>query len=140
MELPPLRERGGDSVLIATHLLKRQSLALGNGEFKLSPDAIKAIESYSWPGNIRELENKVKRASVLAENKLITAEDLDLAIAKSKPSAINLKEARKSAEIEAIMSALEISAQNVSAAAKLLGVTRPTLYDMMKKYSLTAEQ
>ncbi len=140
VELPPLRERGGDSVLIATHLLKRQSLALGNGEFKLSPDAIKAIESYSWPGNIRELENKVKRASVLAENKLITAEDLDLAIAKSKPSAINLKEARKSAEIEAIMSALEISAQNVSAAAKLLGVTRPTLYDMMKKYSLTAEQ
>ena len=140
VELPPLRERGGDSLLIATHLLKKQSSAMGNGEFKLSPDAINAIESYTWPGNIRELENKVKRASVLAENKLITAEDLDLAIAKPKPSAINLKEARKNAEIEAIMSALEISSQNVSAAAKLLGVTRPTLYDMMKKYSLTAEQ
>lgn len=139
VDLPPLRERGGDSLLIAAHLLKKQSQALGNGNLQFSTDAREAIESYNWPGNIRELENKIKRASVLADSKIISAIDLDLSTEEVKPSAINLKEARRLAEVDAIKSALELSEQNISAAAKLLGVTRPTLYDMIKKYSIDIE-
>jgi len=104
-----------------------------------SEEAINAMESYQWPGNIREVENRIKRSVVLAENNVVQVEDLDIPQTKSRPSVINLKEARKTAEVEAIHSALELSHQNISAAAKLLGVTRPTLYDMMKKYNLTTE-
>jgi two-component system NtrC family response regulator len=139
VNLPPLRDRGGDSVLIAMHILKKLSKEMGSGELKFSSDAIKAIETYHWPGNIRELENRVKRAAVLADTKIINALDLQLEAKEETLSVINLKEAKRIAEVEAIQSALKISSNNISAAAKLLGVTRPTLYDMMKKYSLSSE-
>lgn len=139
VNLPPLRDRGGDSALIATNVLRNLSKDLGGGELKLSADAISAIEAYHWPGNIRELENRIKRAAVLTDTKIIDATDLQLEVREEAPSVINLKEAKRIAEVEAIQSALKISSNNISAAAKLLGVTRPTLYDMMKKYSLSAD-
>ena len=139
VDIPPLRERGNDSVLIANHMLTKYAKKIAAKQMTFSDEAISAIEAYQWPGNIREVENKIKRAVVLAENNMIQAEDLDIVPIKQKPSVLNLKEARKAAEVEAIHSALELSKYNISAAAKLLGVTRPTLYDMMRKYNLNTE-
>ncbi|TCS40305.1 PEP-CTERM-box response regulator transcription factor [Reinekea marinisedimentorum] len=141
VDIPPLRERGNDAALIANHMLKRYAAEMSGKAMTFSESAIQTIEHYSWPGNIREVENKVKRAVVLAESNVVQTEDLgiDEPKAQKKFSLINLKEARKSAEVEAILSALELSQYNVSAAAKMLGVTRPTLYDMMKKYNMTNE-
>jgi two-component system, NtrC family, response regulator len=139
VNIPPLRERGNDAVLIANHMLKKYARQFSSKQMQFSDDAVTAIESYSWPGNIREVENKIKRAVVLADNNIIHAADLDITTSKPKTSVINLKEARKAAEVEAIHSALEVSQYNISAAAKLLGVTRPTLYDMMKKYNLNTD-
>jgi len=139
VDIPPLRDRGSDAVLIANHMLNHYSKKMASKQMTFSEEAINAMESYQWPGNIREVENRIKRSVVLAENNVVQVEDLDIPQTKSRPSVINLKEARKTAEVEAIHSALELSHQNISAAAKLLGVTRPTLYDMMKKYNLTTE-
>jgi two-component system NtrC family response regulator len=139
VDIPPLRERGNDAVLIATHMLQRYSKSMASKQMTFSDEAINAIENYPWPGNIREVENKIKRAVVLADSHVVQVSDLAIPQTKNKPSVINLKEARKNAEVEAIHSALELSQQNISAAAKLLGITRPTLYDMMKKYNLSPE-
>jgi two-component system NtrC family response regulator len=139
VEIPPLRERGNDAVLIATHMLQRYSKSMASKQMTFSDEAVNAIENYPWPGNIREVENKIKRAVVLADSHVVQVSDLAIPQTKNKPSVINLKEARKNAEVEAIYSALELTQQNISAAAKLLGITRPTLYDMMKKYNLSPE-
>ena len=141
VNIPPLRDRSADACLLAKHLVDKHSQGYAKKSLKLSTEALNAINSYQWPGNIRELENKIKRALVLCDGKMITPFDLDLATNEEKPRVdlINLKEVRKHAEVSAIASALEMSQQNVTAAAKLLGVTRPTLYDMMKKYNFTAD-
>lgn len=137
VKIPALRERGSDAVLIANHMLNKYATSIASRKMSFSDHALDALQSYQWPGNIREVENRIKRAVVLAENNVVHIDDLDLPIEKEKPSVINLKVARRNAEVEAIHSALEISNQNISAAAKLLGVTRPTLYDMIKKYNLS---
>ena len=99
-----------------------------------SPDAIEAIEMYEWPGNIREMENKIKRAVIMSEDKFISPLDLALPITQSLN--INLRDVRQQAEVKAIKKALSATDNNLSSAAKLLGVTRPTLYDLLKKYSI----
>lgn len=137
IDIPPLRERGSDSLLIAQQMLSRYASSLGSRKMSFSDEAMTAIESYGWPGNIREVENKIKRAVVLADGTNIAVADLGIPQATESVTSINLKEARKTAEIEAISSALHMTDQNISAAAKLLGVTRPTLYDMLKKYNLS---
>ncbi|WP_196159510.1 PEP-CTERM-box response regulator transcription factor [Reinekea sp. G2M2-21] len=139
IDIPALRDRGNDSILIANHLLNKLSTSIVGRAMILSEEASIAIEKYHWPGNIREVENRIKRAIILSENNVIHASDLNIKDSPNTPSSINLKEARKNAEVEAIHSALEISKQNISAAAKLLGITRPTLYDMMRKYNLPSE-
>lgn len=139
VELPPLRERGGDALLIADRLLKKYQSSSHFKNLVFTEDAVQAISDYPWPGNIRELENKIKRACVLSDSKMISEVDLGLTLEHSKPTNLNLKAARRQAEIEAIETALRLNSQNVSAAAKMLGITRPTLYDLMRKYSLNAE-
>lgn len=139
VDIPPLRERRGDAVLIAKHFLAKQAEKQNQKPMQLAEDAIAAIEAHHWPGNVREVENRMKRAMVMADKDRIHSIDLDIQPEKKQPSMINLKEARRSAEVEAIFSALELCEQNVSAAAKMLGITRPTLYDMMKKYNLAPE-
>jgi two-component system NtrC family response regulator len=106
----------------------------------LAPDAIAAIDAYGWPGNVRELENRIKRAVIMSDSKQLSAEDLDLpgTAAADEPSAINLRAAREVADRRAIRQALSRSDNNISGAAKLLGVSRPTLYDLLKQYQLTA--
>ena len=96
------------------------------------------IETYAWPGNVREMENKIKAAIIMAEGKYVTAADSGLSVAPSPPS-LNLRVVRQNAETQAIRQALVRSGGNISRTAELLGVTRPTLYDLMAKYGIRAE-
>jgi two-component system NtrC family response regulator len=135
INIPPLRDRGGDKVMLARYMIskyaKEQKLKIKG----LTPDAALAIDAYSWPGNIRELENKVKRAVILTDEKRVSSEDLGLR--SGDGASMNLRQVRQQAERAAINNALSTAGGNVSAAAKLLGVTRPTLYDLVKKYEIT---
>jgi two-component system NtrC family response regulator len=103
-----------------------------------SPDAVLALEHHSWPGNVRELENKIKTAVVMAEGDRVTAADLSLETGDdgSSESFLNLKAVRAQAESKAIIRALSVSHGNVSRAAELLGISRPTLYDLMTRYEI----
>ena len=134
IDIPPLRDRGSDKILLAKYLLnkyvKKQKLQI----IGFSEDAINGIENHTWPGNVREMENKIKRAAIMCDLKYISALDLGLVNADTTP--LNLKEIRRNAEVSALKQALIASDHNVSAAAKSLGITRHTLYDLMKKYDM----
>ena len=134
INIPPLREREGDKILIANHLLTKFSSAEKRNIKGFTSEANQAIESYNWPGNIREMENKIKRSVIMCESKHINP--ADLALDDTEPLSINLREVRQNAEKNAINTALLMTDSNYSAAAKLLGITRPTLYDLIKKYGL----
>lgn len=132
--IPPLRNRLGDKVLLARHFKIKFAKEHGQNVTGFTPDAIAAVENYSWPGNIREMENKIKRAVIMADGKHITREDLGLA--EAGELSLNLRHVRQEAERGAILRALSMTDNNISAAAKLLGVTRPTFYDLIKKYDM----
>lgn len=134
INIPPLREREGDRLLLARHLLQAFSSEHSKVITGFAPEAASAIESYEWPGNIREMENKIRRAVIMCEGKMLTP--LDLGLAETDGLSINLRQVRLEAEKTAINKALTFSSGNISAAAKLLGVTRPTLYDLVKKHSI----
>ena len=102
-------------------------------------DAVRAIEAYAWPGNVRELENKIKGAVIMADGKMVTAMDLGLQEDNEAGDSLNLREVRQAAESKAIRVALTKCYGNISKAADLLGVTRPTLYDLLNKYGLSAD-
>ncbi|ARU56211.1 acetoacetate metabolism regulatory protein AtoC [Oleiphilus messinensis] len=137
LNVPPLREREGDSIVIAQALLKAFSKQMDKGNLSFSDDAVCAIRSYSWPGNVREMINKVKRATIMADGKKVVAEDLELGQIEDRSSEMfNLRQIREDAEKKAIKQALESSEFNMSRAAKLLGVTRPTLYSLTDKYNM----
>ena len=136
VNIPALRERRGDSLVIAQSLLHDRALRHGRSLRSFTPDAINAIQSYSWPGNIRELENKVNGAVIMAEGARVTAADLGLGSADTEADCLNLKQARQRAEHEALRRALALANGNMSRAAQLLGVTRPTLYDLLEKTGL----
>ena len=136
VNIPPLRERGCDAVLIANYLLQEACRRHGKAQLKLSPDAIAAIEHYPWPGNVRELENRVNAAAIMAEGKMVTAEDLTLEQPEDGHVILPLREVRQRAESAAVQRALAITGGNISKAAELLGVTRPTLYDLMERTSI----
>ena len=139
--IPPLRERGADAVLIANYLLQQACKRHGKPLLKLAPDAIASIEQYAWPGNVRELENRVNAAAIMAEGKLVTAADLALdRPAQDGADILPLREVRQHAENAAVQRALAITDGNVSKAAELLGVTRPTLYDLMQRSSVHVEK
>ena len=104
-----------------------------------SDDATAAIESYPWPGNVRELENKIKGAVIMADAKQITAADLGISASDTVIDSLNLREVRQHAESKAIRNALMKNFGNISRTAEQLGVTRPTLYDLLNKYGLSAE-
>jgi two-component system NtrC family response regulator len=138
ISIPPLRDRDDDVVLLAKIFLNQYKDEYSTKTTGFSDDAIEAMLSHSWPGNIRELQNKLKSAVVLAEGSVINADDLGL-IAKVKdtqPIVLNLREVRELAESKAIRRAYHQSEQNISRTAELLGVTRPTLYSLIDKYHL----
>jgi two-component system NtrC family response regulator len=140
LELPPLRERAGDKIQLARHLLDHFAQDMGRQIRGFSPEATAAIESYPWPGNIRQMENKIKRAVILSDSNQITVADLGLPIQTEEEMPLNLRQVRQQAEMSAIARALGLSEGNVSTAAKLLGITRPTLYDLLKKYEIAGFQ
>jgi len=133
VDIPPLRDRAGDSVLLANFYLLRFKKSFERSVKGFTPDAIAALNSYDWPGNVRELENRMKRAVVMSEGGMITAEDLDIEASGEATSLPTLKAVREAAETEAVTRALAVAQDNISQAAKLLGVSRPTLYDLMKQ-------
>ena len=139
--LPPLRERDDDVLLLANYFLNKYKSDMVGKEIKgFNNEAKKILSSYAWPGNVRELENRIRRAVILAENSFLTP--LELGFAKEEKESLNLnklslKDARQNLEIKLINKALEKTKGNISLAAKLLGITRPTLYDLMKKYNIS---
>ncbi|CAD6873513.1 PEP-CTERM-box response regulator transcription factor [Methylomonas fluvii] len=138
VDIPPLRERDGDIITIANALLQRYCRENNSKEKHFSHDAARALEAYNWPGNIREMENKIKRAVILSDNNFVTAEELEIGTDSDKSMPLNLKSVREAAETIAIKRALTYADNNISEAAKLLGVTRPTLYGLFEKYGLQA--
>lgn len=141
IEIPPLRARQGDSVLLANAFLRKFALDQRRGGLALSDDAVKAIEQHAWPGNVRELINVMKRVTIMAESSRVTAQDLGLvgtaaAGHGAMGSDLDLRLVRESAERQAILTALSRSDGNVVKASELLGISRPTLYDLMSKLSI----
>jgi two-component system NtrC family response regulator len=139
-EIPPLRERSEDAIVLARAFLSRLSERHGKNIRGYASDAIAAIDAYQWPGNVRELENRVNRAVIMADGKQITAEDLGLDEAEQQQSdGFNLRSIRQQAERAAVQRVLAITDGNISKAAELLGVTRPTFYDLMQKHAVSNE-
>jgi two-component system NtrC family response regulator len=139
INIPPLRDREEGRLILARTLLNKYAGAQSRTISGFSDDAVAAIESYSWPGNVRELENKIKGAVIMADGKLVTAPDLGIAAGEGEQESLNLREVRQQAESKAIRVALTRCYGNISKTADLLGVTRPTLYDLLNKYGLSAE-
>src|SRR5262249_7570985 len=140
IRVPPLRDRQGDSLLLAQFLLQEMSERFGKPTRGLAPDAIRAIQAHRWPGNVRELENRIKGAVIMAEGAVVTASDLGLQDPGDAAEFFNLRVARQRAESQAVRQALAVSRGNLSRAAEMLGVTRPTLYDLLEKHQIDSTQ
>ena len=142
VRIPPLRERLGDAVVIAQSIMERRAREHGRPIRGFTPEAMKAIQSYPWPGNIRELENRINGAVIMAEGKYIGVDDLGLPDNGTVRGGefLNLRVARQRAESEAIRQALAVSGGNLSRAAELLGITRPTLYDLLEKNEIAVPE
>jgi two-component system NtrC family response regulator len=137
VRIPTLAERPGDAALLGKAFLKRFAAEMNPQITGFAPDALAAIDEWAWPGNVRELENRVKRAIIMADGKLIGADDLDMADGNEKDAdALNLKSAREEADRKVIRRALARNEGNISNTAKMLGISRPTLYDLLKQYEL----
>ncbi|WP_405420982.1 PEP-CTERM-box response regulator transcription factor [Marinobacter flavimaris] len=137
LDVPAVRDREGDALVIAQSLLKSLGKQMDRPNLSFSEDAVNAISNYSWPGNVREMINKVKRATIMAEGKRVTAEDLELSTGETCPEKqLNLRQVREDAERAAILQALQSCAFNMARASRLLGVTRPTLYNLTDKYRI----
>jgi two-component system NtrC family response regulator len=137
VEIPPLRDRLGDVSLLAHAFVKRFSAEQNRGSLLLREDGLRMIETHRWPGNVRELENCIKRAVIMAESGHITAEDIGLDLPEDgEAPVLDLRQIRDEAERRAILAALGRSNGNVVRAAEMLGVSRPTLYDLMHRFGL----
>ncbi len=137
LDVPALRDRGGDAMVIAQSLIKSLGKQMDRAQLTFSQDAINAINSHPWPGNVREMINKVKRAIIMADGKRVTAADLELnGDEQGADDLFNLRQVRETAERNAINQALYSSHYNMAQAARLLGITRPTLYNLTDKYKI----
>ena len=134
--VPPLRERQGDTTLLATVFLNRYAAEQRKKITGFTPQALQAVEGYTWPGNVRELENRIKRAVIMARKTKLTPEDLQLGTEKISFHGVKLKEARESLEREMILQTLAKTRNNLSKAADELGISRPTLYELMEKLGI----
>ena len=138
--VPALRDRSGDSALLAHAFVRRFADEQKRGRLNLSDEAVAAIERHRWPGNVRELENVIKRAVILTDGPMIKPRDLNLEGAAVEEEALNLREAREGAERREVVRALARVNGNLSKAADLLGVSRPTLYDLLNRFGLRKQE
>ena len=136
IRVPPLRQRPGDTVLLANHFLNRFGGELGRRGKRFGSNAVAALVAHDWPGNVRELENRVKRAVIMSEGRVIEPGDMELATPTAERADLDIRAARARAEREVITLALAQSNGVISGAAKLLGVSRPTLYALMESLGI----
>lgn len=137
IRIPPLRERDSDPLLLLNYFLQKYNREFDRNIRGITQDAARSVSTYSWPGNVRELENRVKRAVVMAEGSLIDAKDLDLPTGEAEGGELlDLREARNRAERRVINQALAQAGGNLSKAAKLLGISRPTLYTLLETHQI----
>ena len=140
INIPPLREREGGRVILARSLLEKFGTLQGRVLKGFSADALNAIQNYAWPGNVREMENKIKGAVIMVEGKQVSAADLGLSEVDAQAPNLNLREVRRLSDTSAIKRALVYASGNISKAAKMLGITRPTLYDLLEKYEIRTQK
>jgi two-component system NtrC family response regulator len=140
VEIPPLRERQGDPVLLAHAFLKRYATEQRRPQLSLSEEAIRLIEAHAWPGNVRELQNLIKRAAIMADGDRLAAEDLGLhaaaAAQEGDEAILDLRTVRERAERQAVLLALARADGSIVRAAEMLGVSRPTLYDLINRLQI----
>lgn len=136
LTIPPLRERIGDAVLLAHHFKNKFSKLEGRSALNFSPEALAAIEAHGWPGNVREMENCIKRAVIMADGPQITVDDIGLSVSVSTEEPLNLRQVRNAADYSAVVKALARVDGNITKAAELLGISRPTLHDLMNSHGL----
>ena len=136
VQVPPLRERAADVVVLASFFLSRFAAEYGRLSRGFSATALAALRDHPWPGNVRELENRVKRAVVMADGPLLSASDLGLTAPGEDTQSLTIRDARARAEREVLQLALAQAGSNLSKAAKLLGISRPTLYDLMQQHRI----
>jgi two-component system NtrC family response regulator len=140
LKVPPLRMRSGDVALLANAFLEKYSASQGRSLRGFKPEAMATLTHYPWPGNVRELENVIKRVSVMAEGPYVSTLDLGLDVPAEDGAMatlpLNLRQVREEAERKAILDALAQSDGNIVQAAELLGISRPTLYGLMRQYRL----
>jgi len=136
IKLPPLRDRGDDVVLLAREFLNRYAAQNGRANLTFSPEALRAVNCYSWPGNVRELQNCIKRAVIMAEGKRITEKDLEITSSGDVAATATLKEVRERVEKELIQQTLKRHLGKISSTAAELGISRPTLYELMEKLGI----
>ena len=139
ISLPPLRERGDDAVLLAQEFLQKYAAQNGKANIAFVPEALRAINRHPWPGNVRELQNRIKRAVIMADSRRITEKDLELSTGIGFSSSTTLKEARENVEREMVQRALKRNLGRISSAAAELGISRPTLYELMEKLGISRE-
>ncbi len=136
LNVPALREREGDIVVLANHFLRKYGKEFGRTFRRFSSDAIEAMMAYPWRGNVRELENRVKRAAVMGEGDVVRPADLDFVALEA--ASLNLQDARRAAERNVVDRALAQAEGNISKAATFLGISRPTLYNLMEEHGIVA--
>jgi two-component system NtrC family response regulator len=139
VRVPPLRDRGDDIALVAKEFVHRYGVQHGKSSLTFAPDALRAINLHRWPGNIREMQNRVQRAVIMADGKRVTASDLELTDALSALPPQTLKEARENVERELVQDALRRHGGKITSAALELGISRPTLYELMEKLGIARE-
>ena len=131
-----MRDREGDPTLLAHAFLEKFCKNQGRSFQGFSADALQAIEAYSWPGNAREMENFIKRAVIMADGPQVTQQDLGLNLTDIEAAPINLRQVREEAERKALVRALGRVGGNMLQAAELLGISRPTLYDLLNRHGI----
>jgi len=142
IRLLPLRERGEDVGFLAREFLQRYAGQNGQAKMVFAPDALRAMNRYSWPGNVRELQNRVKRGVIMASGSRVSAKDLELDDEKglAASSATTLKQAREHVEREMVEQALKKNSGKITSAAADLGISRPTLYELMEKLGISKDR
>jgi two-component system NtrC family response regulator len=137
IRLPPLRDRWEDILFLAQYFLDRYCNQFSRGRLSLTPKAKLALQQHNWPGNVRELEHRIKRAVVMSSAKLLDAADLELSRVDG-PEPVSLREAREQTERKTIQTALRSTGGNISMAARVLGISRPSLHDLLAKLQINA--